>query len=395
MKTIGRSTAAPPYVQWVVKVSKLCNLRCAYCYEFPSLADKGRMDLGQIRRMFSNIGDHFRDSGREMEFVWHGGEPLLGNTDFYWRIEELQKSIFDPLGIVFSNSVQTNLVKLTEKHLGLMRGFFKEIGVSIDLFGDQRVDVRGRQVQPYVLENMQRLKDEGVRFGCITVLSQLTAPHVDAICEFFEDIQVSFRLLPIYRTGFEGQQVGLALSDVEIVDALKKAIDCWFASDSFIRAEPVHSLVSKVLYHLRGPDKSLRYYDKEEGEVVFIVDTDGSLYSNGDTYDPYLRHGNIFRDSFSEMRKSQGFHRALDESRRRVSEACTSCRYHGSCSGFYVGEATPEQRWTDAAGRARCGVAAPLLEYIEIRLIDAGLVDLSTNKIDDSELWRRSFGDQV
>ena len=212
-----------PFVQWVVKISKQCNLRCTYCYEFPYLSDPARMSLQELKRMFKNIADYYGGTGQRMDFVWHGGEPLLVPADVYRAIGDIQQEVLGSAAVPFGNSVQTNLVHLTDDVINLFGSFFSNVGVSIDLFGDQRVNVVGRPVQKKVLENMQRLQDAGIPFGGITVLSKLTAPHAVKIYQFFEDIDAGFRFLPIYRTGYEGQQEELALTSKEIVDIFKKS----------------------------------------------------------------------------------------------------------------------------------------------------------------------------
>jgi uncharacterized protein len=177
-------------------------------------------------------------------------------------------------------------------------------------------------VQNRVLENMQALKDEGIPFGCITVLSQVTAPHVESIYHFFEDIDTSFRLLPIYRTGYAGQQEHLALTNTKIVNACNKIVDFWFASDSHIQVYPIQDYVAQMVRRLDGGSGGRRYYNKLEGEVVYIVDTDGSLYSNADAYDPQLRHGNIFEESLHVMKTSENYLRAVEAAHARMWATC-------------------------------------------------------------------------
>jgi|SRR5438128_1980533 len=191
-------------VEWVVKISKQCNLRCTYCYEFPFLADKERMSLENLKRMFGHIADFYASAAKRMDFVWHGGEPLLIEPDYYKRILELQHETFDPVKVQFTNSIQTNLTILNDEILKLFKNLFTSVGVSLDVFGDQRVTIAGRPSQKVVLKNIQRLIDEQIPFGCITVLSRATASYVEEIYHFFENIQKSFRLLPIDQTGYEG-----------------------------------------------------------------------------------------------------------------------------------------------------------------------------------------------
>ncbi|WP_424888890.1 radical SAM protein [Streptomyces sp. XH2] len=391
LRAEGTSRPWPSHLQLVVKVSKFCNLRCRYCYEFPSLGDRTAMSVPQVRALIRHVGEWLADQpGREADFVWHGGEPLLMPPDFYHEVRQAQKEFLEPAGIPYGNSVQTNLYRLTDDDIALMRDVFDEVGVSVDLVGGHRVTAAGRPAQPRILTNMQRLRDAGVPFGCITVLSRATAPHVAAIHRFFEDTDLGFRLLPVYRTGFPGQQAAHELTPAEIVTALKTVTDRWLSSDSFIRVEPIDGYAANVLHALTGENRSL--YDKERGETIFIVDTDGSVYSNGDAYDPALRHGNIFTDSVDRMRRSPGFGEALRQSRRRVQETCTGCRFHGSCSGFFAAESTPEQRWRDpATGRAVCGVAQPVQRYIEKRLTEFGLVDTVSRRLDRSLLRDRAL----
>jgi uncharacterized protein len=365
-------TSAPPYAEFVIKVSKFCNLRCKYCYEYPWLGDSSSMSLEDIETMFGHIAEYFAPRARRLEFVWHWGEPLLLGLDFYKRAIESQHRIFGGTGLEFTNMIQTNLTTVRPADMPELAKVFPEIGISVDLFGGNRVNSRGIDSQPKVLGLMQDLLDTGLPFGCITVLSQSTAPYVSKIYDFYEDIGVSFRLLPIYRTGFAGQLAPFELSDTEIVDAFKITADRWFASSSGIQVEPIETYIRNVLAHVQRIQP--RHYDKEKSEAVFIIDTDGSVYSNGDTYDPKLSHGNVFRQSFESMRASPGFRLALEQSRQRVDEACTGCTFFGWCSGYFMGEATPEQRWHDEEGRLRCGVAKPIQTYIEDLLRRDGLL---------------------
>ena len=48
---------------------------------------------------------------------------------------------------------------------------------------------------------------------------------------------------------------------------------------------PIRDYVINAIRFLHINAVDLHYYDKREAEVVFIVDTDGGLYSNGDAYD--------------------------------------------------------------------------------------------------------------
>src|SRR5690349_9534887 len=127
-------------VEWVVKISKFCNLRCTYCYEFPFLSTRERISLDDLSRMFHHIAEFYKEDPKRMDFVWHGGEPMLIEEEYYQQLLDRQHAAFDPVGVPFTNSLQTNLTLLDDERLAFLRtNYFGNIGVSLDLFGDQRV----------------------------------------------------------------------------------------------------------------------------------------------------------------------------------------------------------------------------------------------------------------
>src|SRR5262249_30429872 len=161
------------------KISKYCNLRCTYCYEFNELGKKQRMSLDMISQIFENIARHVIPNQFEwVSFIWHGGEPFLIPLVYYESIGRLQREIFGDK-IRVSNVVQTNLTVMTERHLEFLksRKFFSAIGISFDVAGDQRVDTQGRLKTEVVLQNMQKLIDNNIPFGAIAVLARNTLPH--------------------------------------------------------------------------------------------------------------------------------------------------------------------------------------------------------------------------
>ena len=100
-----------------MKVTKYCNLRCDYCYEFPHLGDKSRMRLEQLRLLFETIKRSIAELAVEdINFIWHGGEPLLVPLEFYEQLALIEKDVF---GSQFSckNTIQTNLTVLTARHI--------------------------------------------------------------------------------------------------------------------------------------------------------------------------------------------------------------------------------------------------------------------------------------
>jgi uncharacterized protein len=330
-------------IQVVVKVSKYCNLRCTYCYEYRELGDKRRMQLDRLRRFFANIAAYAANGLESVSFIWHGGEPFLIPLDYYDEIYRLQQEILAGR-VKFSNVVQTNLTVLTERHIScLAEGrLFRGLGISFDVCGDQRVDTKGELRTDVVLANMQRLIDRGLRFGAIAVLARNTLPHVREIYRFYDSLGIESRFLPYYMSASDEQVSCHALTHDEITDALKAIFDAWLVSERATPVEPISEYIRYALSHMTGAPK--RTHDKSAEEYVYIVNLDGGTWGLGEAYDPAYRYGNLFEDELGHVLASPNRRRAVREAEDRMRTYCQTCPYFGSCPGEFVADATPEQR---------------------------------------------------
>jgi uncharacterized protein len=366
-------------MQFVIKLTKLCNLRCKYCYEYPFLADKKRMELTEIEAMFRNIANYAAQTGKqEIRFVWHGGEPFTIEIGYYKAIWALQEVIFAPLGIVYVNSVQTNLTILDDKIIAALQdNLFDQIGVSVDLYGDQRVNIAGKPVQDKVLANMQRLTDAGVPFGIITVLSQSTKPYIKEIYDIFDKKGISARFLPLYKSEYEGTPDVESISAKEVVTAFKTLFDSWLSSETSTRILPIDEYIDCVIRKINHKALPKYYFNKTTDDILFIVNTDGVVYRTDDVYEPEMAYGNIFTTSFEAIWASEGRQKAARLSAFRIAAVCTTCPYFGYCAGYYIGEATKEDY--DAKGNMACPIVRPMLDYIYAQFEKANLIPQLTN----------------
>lgn len=370
------SNTANKSIQFVVKISKYCNLRCTYCYEFDQLSNKRRMSEAVLDKIFENLAIDLVEAGYEqVEFVWHGGEPFLIPFEYYDSIGVMQKKWFGQKLRVL-NFVQTNLTVLTEPQLQHIkdRRFFDALGVSVDVYGDQRVTVAGKSSTSTVLGNMNRLHEADVPFGVIVVLERSTAAHAEEICNIFDRPQQSMRILPFYMQSSEQataeQQIkNSALSHSEIVSALKSIFEKWFTSKHALKWSPIEEYVEFALAHLRG---HRQFYSRLQDEAVFVVNTDGGVWGAGDTYEADCSYGNLLTQRFSMILRSPARKLVCDRATERTNSYCMSCQYYGACPGFYVSDASTQQQ--QLIRDSGC-LVAEMIAYIARRLNESGIED--------------------
>jgi len=369
-------------VQFVVKVSKLCNLRCRYCYEFKELGNRKRMTLENLESLYHHVAPWFAEQhpSTALEFVWHGGEPLLVPPEFYWRTFEAQKRIFAGRTAALRNVVQTNLTVLDDERVALLRDGFNGVGVSIDLFGGLRVDAGGRDSVRAALSNMDRLRNAKVDFGCITVLTRANLPSVAKIIRFYEKLRVdSVRILPLFDGPFEDQHEGYEITREEVLSGLEAVFEELVALDSGLRVEPIHRYIEQVL-HYHTPNAPPSHYDKRAWEPIYIVDTDGDLYSYADDYVPESCHGNLFRTPIRDLLRSPGHLHTIEAGEQRMEAVCNACRFYGSCDGYPMAEEAGRSK--KYLGKAlECVVAKGMLRYIERRFMELGVIHPVTGAV--------------
>ena len=219
---------------------------------------------------------------------------------------------------------------------------FEGVGVSFDVYGDQRVDKQGNLRTETVLSNMQQLVDRRIPFGAISVLSRHTLAHVKAIYRFYDRLRVRSRLLPFYMSAWSEQASLHALTYDEIVTALTSVFDAWMISENATPVDPIDEYLDYAISFMSNKPKS--YYDKLTHEAVYVVDVDGSVWGTADAYDPEYRLGNLFEHNLDEILDSPARHRGAKEGNERMAAHCSGCPYFGHCPGHFVGDATAEQR---------------------------------------------------
>lgn len=356
-------------MQIVVKVSKFCNLRCEYCYEYPELGNRAAMSREQLAAMYRSLDDYFRAKDAEdgqrtrLDFIWHGGEPLMQPSRLYWDTFADQKEIFGDQ-VLYQNSVQTNLTLVDGDRLDLLTRGFDSVGVSLDVTGALRVNRAGRDQQPKIVRNLKRLLEADRRVGCITVLSSRNVADVEATFRFYEELGLNFRVLPLFDTGERSQTTPFEITLQQELDALAQLVDLWLASDTQpTPPAPLNGYVSIAARHLSG-EQGRGYRDRREWLPLILVNTDGRTYTYGEPYgDPAWAIGNVFTDSFGDMLAGDAFERCAVQAERRVARSCLACPFFDACGGQLVAETETRQRDHDGGGTLLC-TARPVIAYI-------------------------------
>jgi uncharacterized protein len=356
-------------IEFVMKVSKYCNLRCSYCYEFNELSDRRRLPLASYEKMLRNLKQHASENWEGICFIWHGGEPLLIKPAYYEQLGALQERVLNG-DVRYWNFTQSNLTALGEDTLRFLeeKRFFRGVGVSVDPFGTERVDERGRSRNELVFANMQRLRERNYEFACITVLTPKSLPFVAQTFDFFASRGTRFRALPYDASASDEQANTHALTGAQHVQALTQLFDLWLVSGTQLHIDPIYEF---MLFAMKYRNKAARtFWDMERDESVLTVELDGSVWGRPTCYMPGHQYGNLIEQDLETILASTNRQAACEESRARAETYCSTCPYYGYCPGKYVANSTDVEQ---AVFRTTGCWARQLIDHIVMRLDELGI----------------------
>ncbi|MGM9508046.1 radical SAM protein [Larkinella sp. GY13] len=321
----------------IIKSTRKCNLRCSYCHDWRS---RGTVISFEI--LANIVAKAFRAKRyKVINFIWHGGEPLLLGIDFFRRALSLQQAFIQE-GQYVLNSVQINGTLLTEEWCDFFRKNHFQVGVSVD--GPEEIHNRNRSFASgkgsfqQVIKSIDLLKEYGIGHGVLLVLNENTKrlPAPEIFDFITRDLKVdNFSFLPAVPDNLIGQNSGerattdyLSLEDYE--EFMIRIFDHWYALDNpDIRVREIDGIVRSVM---RGNPQVCTLAGNCLGGY-YHIEPEGDVY-HCDKYvgDPMYNLGNILESDFDSLFKSPQM-RALRRQERDNLQRLSACQHYGICNG--------------------------------------------------------------
>jgi len=351
----------------IVKSTRKCNLRCAYCHDWRSSSVMMPFEVlvALIAKALS------APDVNVVQFIWHGGEPLLLGRMFYLKALRLQQEFRQDNQVVV-NSLQTNGTLIDEVWCRFFKEWGFHIGVSID--GPEALHNRNRRYASGkgsffdVRQGIQLLQEYDIPFGVLMVVNAdtiLMDPKM--IFEFLtQELGVScFAFLPVRPPNFPDKKDGgdyISLYDYCIF--MQGVFDAWYElDDPSIRIRELISILDAVV---GGSPHMCTLTGNCYGEY-FHVEPNGDLFHCDRFFgDPQYQVGNILQNGFPEVWQSKRLQSLLEGENQQLQKL-KACQWFHVCHG-----GCPHDRYIAAKYAADydgvcCGMDT-LIEYIYQRV---------------------------
>ena len=155
----------------ILEVTKSCNLACTYCFEGDKPKVYSTMSLKTALKAFELFADISTFKTIMVEF--NGGEALLNFDLIRQAVPEIRKAAMDKQ-IEVKFTLQSNGTTLTEEIVEFLVREDIPIGISIDghqEYNCNRKYKNGEAIDGKLIDNINLLKERGVKFSTLSVLS--------------------------------------------------------------------------------------------------------------------------------------------------------------------------------------------------------------------------------
>ncbi|WP_378174293.1 radical SAM protein [Aquimarina sp. SS2-1] len=319
----------------ILKVASRCNLNCSYCFMY-NLGDTTYK--GQPKFMSYDMIDSILDKTKryitaynktEFSFIFHGGEPLLIEKDFYRTFVKKANRIKEELpGVLFKYDVQTNGV-LIDKEWSLL---FRELQIypSISVDGTKkahdmfRVDHKGNGSYDRVCSAVKLLNDHIGYADTVCVINIEEEPK--AIYDSFKMMKVNSVnfLIPDYTHDnfpFDKEETAMA-------DWLMQLFDIWMQDTERYKIPMFIGLINRLL----GVGKN-----SNNESTVLVIETNGEIEAIDSL--KACGHGftksgmNVLFNDFSDIKKSPLGKLYFEDSTIKLHNKCLHCPIRDICQG--------------------------------------------------------------
>lgn len=183
-------------INFIIRLTEKCNMNCAYCYVNLQKRKQGKcISLSTIKHLYESIQNI---SPQYVEFVWHGGEPLLYNKKSFVKIMEMQREY--KINNIVGNGVQTNATLIDKDWIQIFKEYRISVGVSIDYPPEHHDKIRifwsEKPTFTKVLNNILTLKENGISITALSVITKDNYKFIEEIYWFFKKLNIDFKTIP-------------------------------------------------------------------------------------------------------------------------------------------------------------------------------------------------------
>lgn len=324
-------------MQIIVKTTTQCNLACAYCSEGDQ--PPRTLSLATFQKLVDELPPVLERVGqREVNILWHGGEPLM------WGLDRLEAAMsYAEAGLAeyeLHFTMQSNGYWLDENCIALLQHHHVRVGVSLDgVQGYHDVVRRTKDGQPtwsVVWSHVQQLRKVGLGGGILMVYRG--AEEAQELFDFLAAAQVPCKINPLLPYG---RAAGQTETCQEIfrhyVGFLEELYRLAMVADMDVVINPLDELMDAIL---QGDSMRECSYNGHCGQSMICLYADGQVgFCGRDSEKKGFAYGHLAAKSLLELYETGRAVAVRGRDAWLREHDCRGCDEFGLCHGGCTFEA--------------------------------------------------------
>ena len=328
----------------IMQPSPFCNLDCDYCY-LPDRASHNRMSMPVFKQAIERLIVAGL-IGERLSIVWHAGEPLALPISFYEEAFATLASLPIERDRI-CHSMQSNGMLINDRWCQFIAANNIRLGLSIDgpafIHDAHRKTRSGKGTHAQVMKNVELLRNYGIDFHVIAVITEQALGFADEVFQFFLDHgirQVGFNIEELEGTNQTSSLANNSSND-RVVAFFRRIYELQKNSNGAIEVREFNRAYRAVaLAPLNEKQNAAVRNDQVEPFAIVSIAHDGSV----STFSPELLgmkstdygdfcFGNVQSDWINEIVSDRKFQRVLKDIKAGVSLCARDCEYFSFCGG--------------------------------------------------------------
>lgn len=300
-----------------------CNLRCEYCFHNEYINENNhciKMSETTLENMMKTILPNYKS----VQFIWHGGEPLIMGIDFYRKVIQYQNMYKNET--IVTNSIQTNLTLMSNEYAE----FFKKynFGVSSSFDGAKNEELRHNTLS---YENGKRIwYATGEKSGNVMVVSNKNIDTLIDSYNAFKKNNTSYIMNPYTKSLLEEtSQSSLEISGNGFAEKMIEFYEYWlYDTMCNIRVKNFLEILEYVVFKRKTKCNTTSCLGR-----WLCIRPDGTITPCNRYFPDEYSFGNV-NDiiDIGQAFESEGFKLLLSQAIMR-REKCKDCSIFDYCAG--------------------------------------------------------------
>ena len=322
-------------MQIILKLTTACNLKCVYCSEgdceskilpkeiFFKLVD----ELPQLLQQTKND---------DVEFLFHGGEPMLYGRDELKILVEYAKKNLPEYRIKFL--IQTNGTLIDESWIKFFEDENISVGVSLDGYPEihdkNRRTKNNEPTAEKILQNLKLMRESNLNFGTLMVLNSAENIDADKLFAFICENKIQPKIHSVIPCGRAAERKDFVRIYDAWIELMKKLLVKALHEDKPQIIQPLDETLNAILGIAPMHECS---YNGSCGKNFVSLYPDGEVgFCGRDNFARFLTYGNLSEKNLLELYSSANAEKIRTRQNYLQTHDCKNCSEwefcHGGCA---------------------------------------------------------------